>query len=382
MGRLIPAGTGLRLVPQRADPGRRAAAAAAAGRGGSRSRARHGLPRPRPTRPTARTRSWSRSGPGEIPYQGDQSGRGGAPWPLPLYRCRSHLRHEHRPCTLRARSRRDASDDPAAIGGAPGARVRRAARRLRRCSPGAQPHRRRRRLHQLPDRRQRAGRRRARLQPGRACRSGDQPSVARRPRPAVGRARPGGRPAAAGSVSSPGSWRAVGGLAFAQARGAEIWRRDSRAGPRVGRRCWCRPARCDRAGAAALLGIRRPAGSRPAWRCSGSGQRLGAWRAADAAGARRGWRAAVVGLGPLVRPELALIAGPLLVALLVAARRRLSAWVRIAGVGARAAAGRPGPAHGVLRGARAEHRAGEGGVRGVLGARARLPGGTSSSPTG
>ena len=43
MGRLIPAGTGLRVLPARADPGGRAAAAAAADRGGARARTRDGV---------------------------------------------------------------------------------------------------------------------------------------------------------------------------------------------------------------------------------------------------------------------------------------------------------------------------------------------------
>ena len=43
MGRLIPAGTGLRVLPARADPGGRAAAAAAADAGGARARARDGV---------------------------------------------------------------------------------------------------------------------------------------------------------------------------------------------------------------------------------------------------------------------------------------------------------------------------------------------------
>ena len=43
MGRLIPAGHGLRLLPARADPGGRAAAAAAADPGGARARARDGV---------------------------------------------------------------------------------------------------------------------------------------------------------------------------------------------------------------------------------------------------------------------------------------------------------------------------------------------------
>ena len=43
MGRLIPAGTGLRVLPARADPGGRAAAAAAADAGGARAGARDGV---------------------------------------------------------------------------------------------------------------------------------------------------------------------------------------------------------------------------------------------------------------------------------------------------------------------------------------------------
>jgi arabinofuranosyltransferase len=45
--------------------------------------------------------------------------------------------------------------------------------------------------------------------------------------------------------------------------------------------------------------------------------------------ARRGWRAAIVGLGPLVRPELALMAVPLIGALLLDAPRRLRTCLRV-----------------------------------------------------
>ncbi len=118
----------------------------------------------------------------------------------------------------------------------------------------------------------------------------------------------------------------AGGLACAQACAIVTWRRIRQLDPR-----W--PSLLVPAGSLVVLALP------PFWEFAASGLETGlallwiggsalAVATADGPRAKSGWRAAIVGLGPLVRPDLAVIAGPLLLALLTSGTARLVVWAR------------------------------------------------------
>jgi arabinofuranosyltransferase len=124
---------------------------------------------------------------------------------------------------------------------------------------------------------------------------------------------------------------AVAGLALAELAALRVWQRVRAADPR-----W--PGIALPAGVWIVLGVP------PFWEFAASGLETGlaffwiglcAWALVTAGGrSRPAWRAVAIGLGPLVRPELAVMSAPFLVALLWQAPRRARTWIVLLGAAA------------------------------------------------